>query len=114
MGVTLRHCWSCWTAESVQPSTMSSDDDDLNKELLQVAGGRAAGGKRGRAAASASEESPSEEVDLYSHVLLLSPFIWHPLVSGSMIRQSPAQNRTADLDFSGNTQEPCQDMHQAS
>lgn len=43
---------------------MSSDDDDLNKELLQVAGGRAAGGKRGRAAASASEESPSEEVDL--------------------------------------------------
>jgi hypothetical protein len=41
---------------------MSSDDDDLNKELLQVAGGRAAGGKRSRAGASVSEESPSEEV----------------------------------------------------
>lgn len=42
---------------------MSSDDDDLNKELLQVAGGRSTGSKRGRPAASASEEaSLSEEV----------------------------------------------------
>ncbi len=44
---------------------MSSDDDDLNKELLQVAGGRSTGSKRGRPAASASEEaSLSEEVSL--------------------------------------------------
>ena len=64
LGASLRHSWNCWTAEPVQLSSMSSADDDLNKELLQVAGGRAAGGKRGRAAASASEESPSEEVDL--------------------------------------------------
>lgn len=40
---------------------MSSDDDDLNNELLQVAGGRTSGGKRGRAAASVSD-SPSDEV----------------------------------------------------
>jgi hypothetical protein len=82
-------------SQSNRPA-MSSDDDDLNKELLQVAGGRAAGGKRGRAAASASEESLSEEVNLHSHVLLLGPFAWHPLVSGSMTGQSTAQNLTAE------------------
>ena len=86
---------------------MSSDDDDLNKELLQVAGGRAAGGKRGRAAASASEESPSEEVDLNSYVLWIKRGALRLLT----MRQSTIQDLTAERDTPGHAQEACQDTH---